>query len=152
MLVHASVDALCPAWLIDAGSIYAWPSMFPFVLSALGFALIGLALAGRAERAWAGAPGLVPAIAVGRNALSLYVLHAVGGVIVLARSDLFPIARAVDVVTCSALFLGPTLVLATYWDSRRGGPLERMLRAWSVGLPLTSRRRRARVLAPAPQA
>lgn len=135
MTVLAVVEPFStPQWVIDLGSVYAWPTQFPFVLSALGFALIAISLAARVERRWGGdAPLLAPALAVGRSALSLYVLHAAGGVIVLARSDLFPIATASDVVGCSALFLGPALILATWWDGRRGGPLERLLRAWSNG-------------------
>lgn len=134
MVVSAAVEPFfSPQWLVDMGSVYAWPSMFPFVLSALGFSLIGLAVAGWIVKRWGDAPVLAPAFAVGRTALSLYVLHAVAGVIVLARSDLFSVAYTRDVVTCSALFLGPALVLATYWDSRRGGPLERLLRQWSMG-------------------
>jgi uncharacterized membrane protein YeiB len=134
MTVLAVVEPFfSPQWLIDMGSVYAWPTQFPFVFSALGFALIAVSLAGRVERAWGSAPLLAPALAVGRNALSLYVLHAAGGVIVLARSGLFPIATATDVVGCAALFLGPSLILATWWDGHRGGPLERLLRAWSNG-------------------
>jgi len=119
--------------LEDAEAVFGTGSMPPmplYMAAATGTAFTVIGLGVLASHRWPGSRWLAPLVATGQMALTLYVAHAVIGLVPLLALGLLKGHRTVAFsVLWSATFCVASVVFATLWRRRFArGPLEALLR------------------------
>jgi len=115
--------------LLPFFQIASWDPMPLFMISAMGTALVAIALIMKLADRYGNAPWVLPFASVGQTTLTLYVTHIIVGSILLWITEEFELAPRLFSLWASLFFYLVALFFSQHWMKRfRKGPLEMLMR------------------------
>ena len=115
--------------LLPFFQIASWDPMPLFMISAMGTALVVIALIMKLADKYGNAPWVLPFASVGQTTLTLYVTHIIVGSILLWITEEFELAPRLFSLWASLFFYLVALFFSQHWMKRfRKGPLEMLMR------------------------